>query len=94
MSWNIGFSRNLVLKLQNKLGLFHIVLQENSQKFSLTVLESQNLPKLQDLDTESQISQFEWTLHNGRLWFPTLLLIVIRIIVLVLLQIFYLNKYI
>ena len=66
MSLNIGFSRNLVLKLQNKLGIFHIVLQEKSQKFSLTVLESQNLPKLQDLDTESQISQFEWTLHNGR----------------------------
>ena len=66
MSWNIGFSRNLVLKLQNKLGLFHIVLQEKSKKFSLTVLESQNLPKLQDLDTESQFSQFEWTLHNGR----------------------------
>ena len=66
MNWNIGFSRSLVLKLQNKLGLFHIVLQEKSQKFSLTVLESQNLPKLQDLDTESQISQFEWTLHNGR----------------------------
>ena len=66
MSWNIGFSRNLVLKLQNKLGLFRIVLQEKTQKFSLTVLESQNLPKLQDLDTESQISQFEWTLHNGR----------------------------
>ena len=66
MSWNNGFSRNLVLKLQNKLGLFHIVLQEKSQKFSLTVLESQNLPKLQNLETESQISQFEWTLHNGR----------------------------
>ena len=29
-------------------------------------LESQNLPKLQNLDTESQISQFEWTLHYGR----------------------------
>ena len=66
MSWNIGFSRNLVLKLRNKLGLFHIVLQENSQKFSLTVLESQNLPKLQDLDTESQIFQFEWTLLSYR----------------------------
>ena len=66
MSWNNGFSRNLVLKLQNKLGLFHIVLQEKSQKFSLTVLESQNLPKLQNLETESQISQFEWTLHNER----------------------------
>ena len=42
MSWNNGFSRNPVLKLQNKLGLFHIVLQEKSQKFSLTVLETQN----------------------------------------------------
>ena len=52
--------------LQNKLGFFHIVLQEKSKKLSLTVLESQNLPKWQDLDTELQISQFEWTLHNGR----------------------------
>ena len=66
MSWNIGFSRNLVFKLQNKSGLFHIVLQEKSQKFSLTVLESQNLPKLENLDTESQISEFEWFLHYGR----------------------------
>ena len=66
MSWNIGFSRNLVSKLQSKLGRFLYRLQEKTQKFSLTVLGSQNLPKLQDLDTESQISHFEWTLHNGR----------------------------
>ena len=66
MSWNIGFSRNLISKLQNKLELFHIVFHEKSQKFSLTVLESQNLPKLQDLDTESQISHFEWILQKGR----------------------------
>ena len=52
--------------LQNKLGFFHIVLQEKSKKLSLTILESQNLPKWQDLDTELQISQFEWSLHNGR----------------------------
>ena len=66
MSWNIGFSRNLLLKLHNKLGLFHIVLEEKSQKISLTIIESQNLPYLQNLDVESQISHFEWTLHNGR----------------------------
>ena len=48
------------------MGLFRIVLQEKSQKISLTVFEFQKLPKLQDLDTESQISQVEWTLHNGR----------------------------
>ena len=66
MSWNIGFSRILLLKLHNKLGLFHIVLEEKSQKISLTIIESQNLPNLQNLDVDSQISHFEWTLHNGR----------------------------
>ena len=29
-------------------------------------MESQSLPKLQDLDTESHIFQFEWTMHNGK----------------------------
>ena len=29
-------------------------------------MKSQNLPKLQNFHTESQISQFEWTLHKGR----------------------------
>ena len=50
MSWNIGFSRNLVLKLQNKLGRFHIVLQGKSQNFSLTVLESQNFSTSMDFE--------------------------------------------
>ena len=62
----IGFSRNLILRFHNKLGLFHIVLEEKSQKFSLTIIEPQNLPNLQSLDKDSQISHFEWTLHNGR----------------------------
>ena len=66
MSWNIGFSRNLILKLHNKLGLFYIVLEEKSQKTPLTIIESQNLRNLQNLDVDSQISHFEWILHNGR----------------------------
>ena len=66
MSWNISFSRNLLLKLHNKLGLFHIVLEEKSQKIPLTIIEYQNLTNLQNLDVDSQISHFEWTLHNGR----------------------------
>ena len=48
------------------MGLFHIVQEEKSQKISLTIIESQNLPNLQNLDVDSQISHFEWTLHNGR----------------------------
>ena len=66
MSWNIGFSRILILKLHNKLGLFHIVVEENPQKISLTIIESQSLPNLQNLDVYSQTSHFEWILHNDR----------------------------
>ena len=60
------FFHKTFLKPQNNLALFRFVLQEKSQKFSHTVLEPQSLPKLQNLDTDSQISQFGWTLHNGR----------------------------
>ena len=56
---NNDFPRNLMLKLCNKMGLFHIVLEEKSQKISLTFIESQNLPNLQNLDVHSQISHFE-----------------------------------
>ena len=60
MRCNIGFSRKLILKLHKKLGVFHIVLEEKSQKISLTIIESQNLRSF------AQISYFEWILHNGR----------------------------
>ena len=66
MSWNIGNSRNLYLNMKNKLGLYHVVLSNQDQKLSLTILEAQNLPNLKNLDIDSQISSFEWTLHNGR----------------------------
>ena len=66
MSWNFDFSRNLILKLLNKLEFFHIVLEEKSQKISLTIIELQNSPNLQNLDVDSQISHFEWTLHKRR----------------------------
>ena len=66
MSWKIAFSRNLILKLYNKMGLFHIVLEETSQKILLTIIESQNLSNLRNLDVDSQISHFEWILHNDR----------------------------
>ena len=60
MSWSIGF-----FQASQKMGYFHFILQEKSQKISLTVLESQILPNLQNLDINYQISNFEWTLHNG-----------------------------
>ena len=48
------------------MGLFHIVPEEKSRKIPLTFIESQILPNLPSLDVDSQISQFEWTMHNGR----------------------------
>ena len=39
MSWNIGFSKNLFLNLNNKLGFSHIALQKKTQKISLTVID-------------------------------------------------------
>ena len=48
------------------MGLFHIVLEEKSLKISLTFIESQSLPNLPSLDIDSQISLFEWILHNVR----------------------------
>ena len=33
MSWNIGFARNLILKLHNNLEFFHIVLEEKISHF-------------------------------------------------------------
>ena len=55
MSWNIGFSRNLLLKLHNKLGLFHIVLEEKSQKMSLTIIESQNFVYSREFEIDQKV---------------------------------------
>ena len=66
MSWNIGNLFNLFLGLKDKLGIYHVFLKKEEQKLFLTILESQNLPKLGEIDKKSQISNFEWTLHNGR----------------------------
>ena len=62
----MGFQEIESYKFTEKLGLFPIVLEGKSQKNSLTYIESQNLPNLQNLDVDSQISHFEWTLHSGR----------------------------
>ena len=33
--------------------------------YSYTVHEAQNFPHLDNLDVESQISEFKWVIHNG-----------------------------
>ena len=63
LSWEIGRSR---IKLENKNGTFSVNLSNLSQKISLSVLEFKNLPSLDNIDTEQQISFYEWILYNGK----------------------------
>ena len=63
MSWEIGRSS---IKLENKNGTFSVNLSNLSQKISLSVLEFKNLPSLDNIDTEQQISFYDWILYNEK----------------------------
>ena len=69
MSWNIGDNRNLFLKLNSRLGLYHVVLttpKTSSEKLTLTVVEMQQLPNIEKTDSKQEISCLNWTIYNGR----------------------------
>ena len=67
MSWNIGDNRNFFLKLKTKLGLYHVELRSKDSpgKTTLTLVESQQLPDIEKVDSKDEISCFKWTIHNG-----------------------------
>ena len=65
MNWDIGCSRNIFLSHRKKSKVFHVRLHYELKRYSDIVLESQNFPKLENLDIESQISEFKWVIHNG-----------------------------
>ena len=68
MSWNIGDIRNLFLKLRTKLGLYHVELKSKDSpgKITLTLVESQQLPDIEKVDSKFEISCLKWTFYNGR----------------------------
>ena len=69
MSWNIGENRNLFLKLKSKLGLYHVVLTTpkfSPKKITLNLVEMQQLPEIEKLDSKIEISCLKWTIYNGR----------------------------
>ena len=69
MSWNIGPNRKLFLKLKSKLGLYHVVLatpKTSPESVTLTVVEMQQLPDLEETDSNEEISCLKWTINNGR----------------------------
>ena len=68
MSWKIGDNRNLFLKLKTKLGLYHFELKSKDSpgKITLTLVESQQLPDIEKVDSKDEISCLKWTIYNGR----------------------------
>ena len=68
MSWNIGDNRNLFLKLKSKLGLSHVELRSKDSpgKITLTLVETQQLPDIEKVDSKDEISCLKWTIYNGR----------------------------
>ena len=69
MSWNIGENRNLFLKLKSKLGLYHVLLttpKTSPEKIILTLVEMQQLPETEKVDSKNEISCLKWTIYNGR----------------------------
>ena len=70
MSWNIGDDRNFFLKLKTKLGLYRVELRskpkDSPEKNTLTLVETQQLPDIETVDTKDEISCLKWTIYNGR----------------------------
>ena len=70
MIWNIGDKRNLFLKLKTKLGLYHVDLRSKPKdypgKTTLTLVETQQLPDIEKLDSKDENSCLKWTIYNGR----------------------------
>ena len=68
MSWNIGDKRNLFLKLKTKLGLYHVELKskDSPKKITLTLVETQQMPDVEKVDSKNETSCLKWTVYNGR----------------------------
>ena len=68
MTWNIGGNRNLFLKPKSKMRLYHVAhtTPKNSRvKFTLTVVEKQRLPDIEETDSKDEISCQTWAIYNG-----------------------------
>ena len=68
MSWNIEVNRNLFLKLKTELGLCHVEVKTkvSPEKITLTLVETQQLPDIEKVDSKDEISCLKWTIYKGR----------------------------
>ena len=64
MSWNIGENGNLCLQLKSNLELHHVVLtspKTSPERNTLALVEVQQLPEIEKVDSKNQISRPKWT---------------------------------
>ena len=69
MSWSIADNRNLFLKINSKMGPYHVVLttpKTSPEILTLTVVEMQQLPDIEKTDSKKEVSRQRRTLYNGR----------------------------
>ena len=67
MSWNIGDNRSLFLKLNTKLRLHQIEYKkpkDSPEKYTLTLVESQQLPDIEKIDSKDEISCLKRTIYK------------------------------
>ena len=51
------------------LGLYHVVLttpKTTPEKITLTLVEMQQLPEIENVDSKNEVSCLKWTIYNGR----------------------------
>ena len=50
------------------MGLYHVELKnkDSSEKITLTLIETQQLPYIEKVDSKVEISYLKWTIYNGR----------------------------
>ena len=69
MNSNIGDNRNPFLELKSKFGCYHKVLTTpkfSPAKFTLAVVEMQQLPDIERSDSKEEIPCLKSTINNGR----------------------------
>ena len=68
MNWNIGDNINIFLKLKTKLEQYHVELRSKSspEKITLTLVETQQLPDIEKLESKGETSCLKRTIYNGR----------------------------
>ena len=70
MTWSFGDNRNLFRKLKTKLGLHHVDLRskpkDSPKKITQTLVETQQLPDIEKVDSKDEISCFKRTIYIDR----------------------------